>query len=268
MSPSETPEVVLHDLRAGDGLPLVLVHGFPLDHRMWDEVARFLPDGLAVVAPDAPGFGDALLTESEPSIEGIADAVAEALAARGVERAVVAGMSMGGYVALALAERHPGLVAALGLVDTKSVADAPEARDNRLRIADEAERTGSVAPVRGMREALLGETSRATRPDLVAEVGAWIEEQRPEAVAWAQRAMASRPDRTAVLAAYGGPVSVVVGVEDELTPIEQAEHLVESSHDASEAALVLVPDAGHLAAVEEPEHVAGALARLHARVTR
>lgn len=259
------PTIVLHDAHAGQGVPLVLVHGFPVDHRMWDRVVDALPAGIPVLAPDSPGFGDSPLPDVEPSVEAVADALATALDARGVDRAVVAGMSMGGYVVLALLERRPDLVAGVALVDTKSVADLPAARENRLRIAAEAEETGSVAPVLGMRETMLGATSRATRPDLAEEVGGWIADQDPRAVAWAQRAMAARPDRTAVLAAYEGPVTVVVGVEDDLTPLDQAEHLVESASAASEAALVLVPQAGHLAAAEGPEHVAGALARLHAR---
>lgn len=258
-------QVVLHVERAGDGLPLVLVHGFPVDHRMWTETVAWLGDTQHVLSVDLPGFGDAPQASGVPSVEAMADAVAAALDARGVPRAVVVGMSMGGYVVLALAERRPDLVAGLGLVDTKSVADAPAARENRLRVADEAEATSSVDPVLPMATTLLGDTSRARRPALRDTVAGWITEQRAASVAWAQRAMAARPDRTAVLAAYEGPVSVVVGAEDEITPLEAAEHLVDHTSDASDAALVIAPEAGHLAALEAPEHVAGALDRLAAR---
>lgn len=259
------PAAVLHVERAGDGVPLVLVHGFPLDHRMWAETVAWLGDTQHVLSVDLPGFGDAPPAPGEPSVEAMADAVAAALDAHDVPRAVVAGMSMGGYVVLALAERHPELLAGVALVDTKSVADLPPARDNRLRIAREAEETSSVAPVLPMATSLLGQTSRATRPALRDTVEGWIAEQRAASVAWAQRAMAARPDRTAVLAAYQGPVSVVVGDEDDVTPIDEAAHLVESTSDASDAALVIAPAAGHMAALEAPEHVAGALDRLHAR---
>jgi len=252
-----------HGDPAGEELPLVLVHGFPVDHRMWDETVAHLTAPAFVV--DLPGFGEAPDATGDPSVEALADAVAAALDAQGVRRAVVAGMSMGGYVALALVERHLALVAGLALVDTKIVADAPAARENRLRIAAEADAGGTVDPVRGMSETMLGETSRRTRPDLVATVGGWIAEQRAASVAWAQRAMAARPDRTAVLEAYEGPVTVVVGAEDELTPVEDAEHTLAHTSAASDGALVLAPDAGHLAALEAPEHVAGALDRLRAR---
>ncbi|GMA25240.1 alpha/beta hydrolase [Luteimicrobium album] len=265
--PDDVLTAVLHASGATDGdeLPVVLVHGFPVDHRMWDETIDQL--GVATLAVDLPGFGDAPDATGEPSVEAFADAVATALDAHGVGRAVVAGMSMGGYVALALAERRPDLVAGLALVDTKTVDDAPAARENRLRIAAEAEASGTVDAVRGMSETMLGETSRRTRPDLVSTVAGWIDAQRPASVAWAQRAMAARPDRTAVLEAYEGPVTVVVGTEDELTPVEDAEHTLEHTSAASDAALVLAPEAGHLAPLEAPAHVAGALERLHRRAS-
>ena len=250
----------LHTYRAGgDGLPLVLLHGFPLDHRMWDAVAAALPGGRAVHAvdlPGTPGRADAL---PEPALEASADDVATTLRAAGIDRAVVAGLSMGGYVALALLESHPGLVAGLALVDTKSTADTPEAHANRLRIAAEVEATGSVDAVRPMASSLLGETTRAARPGLADEVATWIDQQPPAGIAWSQRAMAARPDRSDVLSAYRGPVVVVVGDEDTVTPVEAAEHLVAAAADAR---LVVVPRAGHLSAVEQPAAVAAALADL------
>jgi pimeloyl-ACP methyl ester carboxylesterase len=265
---ARVPEAVLHVERAGEGTPLLLVHGFPLDRRMWMETVAWLGGSEPVWSVDLPGFGDAPSADSTPSVDAMADAVAAALAQRDASRVVVAGTSMGGYVALALVERHPALVAALALVDTKSVADTDDARANRLRIAAEAEAGTSVAPVLGMADTMLSETSRATRPALRDTVATWIGEQRAGSVAWAQRAMASRPDRTAVLEAFEGPVTVVVGAEDELTPPAQAEHLVDHTHEASDAALVIAPEAGHLAALEAPEHVAGALDRLSERAER
>lgn len=252
----------LHTYREdGDGLPLVLLHGFPLDHRMWDAVADALPAGRAVHAVDLPGTPGNADDLPEPALEASADLVAEVLRAAGVQAAVVAGLSMGGYVALALVERHPELVAGLALVDTKSTADAPEARANRLRIADEAETTRSVDAVRPMAASLLGETTRAARPELADEVAAWIDQQEPAGIAWSQRAMAARPDRSDVLRAFRGPVAVVVGDEDTVTPVEAAEHLVATAEGAR---LVVVPQAGHLSSVEQPAAVAAALADLAA----
>lgn len=255
--------MTLHTYRSGDdGLPLVLLHGFPLDHRMWDATAAAVPGTRAVLGVDLPGTPGAADALPEPALEASADVVAADLRAAGVERAVVAGLSMGGYVALALAERHPDLVAGLGLVDTKSTADTDEARANRLRIADAAQDGATVEPVRPMASAVLGETTRTARPELVDVVSGWIDDQPPAGVAWSQRAMAARPDRTDVLQAFRGPVQVVVGDEDTITPVEAAEHMVETARDAQ---LVVVARAGHLSALEAPDDVAAALADLAQR---
>ncbi|HEY5518523.1 MAG TPA: alpha/beta hydrolase, partial [Cellulomonas sp.] len=182
----------------------------------------------------------------------------------GVERAVVAGLSMGGYVGMALVERHPELVAGLGLLDTKSTADDDAARANRLRIALAVLTDGEVDAVLGMRRSLLGETSRVLRPDLVERLELWIRSQGPAGVAWSQRAMAGRPDRTEVLARFAGPAFVLVGAEDEVTPLAAARHLEAALVAAAE--LVVVPRSGHMTSIENPEPVAAALAALLLRV--
>lgn len=250
--------VVLHDLRSGSGLPLVLLHAFPLDARMWTDVAALLPGDVPVLAADLPGLGAAAGAPlPEPSLEAAADAVARALRSAGHDRAVVAGLSMGGYVTLALAERHPALVAGLGLLDTKSTADPDDARANRLRVASVVEAAGTVDEVLPMATALLGAASRE-HPELVARLEAWIGAQAPAGVAWSQRAMAARPDRTAVLAGYRGPALVLVGEEDQPTPVSAARAMA----DALGIQPVVVPAAGHLTAVEAPSAVATALGDL------
>ena len=134
----------LHTYRAdGDGLPLVLLHGFPLDHRMWDEVASLLPPGHPVHAVDLPGTPGHATDLPEPALETSADLVAEVLRAAGVERAVVAGLSMGGYVALALVERHPDLV------------DSPSSDDA-------IGRTGATEPVVSASSAMRSRLARAS----------------------------------------------------------------------------------------------------------
>ncbi|HEY0118660.1 MAG TPA: alpha/beta hydrolase [Cellulomonas sp.] len=244
-------------------LPLVLLHAFPLDSRMWDAAGALVPGPRPVYAvdlPGSPGHTDAL--PAVPSLDACADLVAAALGEAGIVRAVVAGLSMGGYVALALLERHPTLVAGLSLVDTKSVADTPAAAASRLARAGRLEESGTVDEVLPDVDTLLGETSRAARRDVRDEVLGWIREQAPAGLAWSQRAMAARPDRTAVLHAFPGPVTVVVGDEDTVTPVAAAEHM---SLAAGGAPLVVVRGAGHLSAVEDPAAVAAALADLAQR---
>jgi pimeloyl-ACP methyl ester carboxylesterase len=251
-------------LRDGGGVPLVLLHGFPLDLRMWAPLASKLPDGIRAIGVDLPGQGHSELDGMRPRLEDAADAVHRTLREQGEGNAVVVGLSMGGYVALALTERHPGFVRGLGLIDTKSTADTEEARKNRLRIADAVTSLQTLEPVLGMPAALLGATSAATRRQLFPTLEAWIRGQSPVGVAWAQRAMAARPDRTAVLGQYDGPVSVIVGAEDQLTPVAEAEHMADAARDG---ALTIVPAVGHLSAIEDPGTVAAALALLHQRAS-
>ena len=258
--------------RVGAGrVPLVLLHGFPLDHRMWDDVVDLLPGDGTVLALDLPGLGaspsgedvaDALGAPAEPSLDTAADAVAATLRAAGVDRAVVAGLSMGGYVAMALVERHPDLVAGLGLLDTRPTADDDATRANRLRIARAVLAESEVDAVLGMRRTLLGETSRFLRPDLVERLEEWICSQGPAGIAWSERAMAGRPDRTHVLERFGGPGLVLVGAEDQFTPLAAARQLAESVRTE----LVVVPRAGHMSSIETPEPVAAALDALVLRV--
>jgi len=235
-------------------LPVVLLHGFPFDSRMWDDVAARVTVRGAVLAVDLPGLGGSpLATGTEPSLERSADLVAAALAARGVVRAAVVGLSMGGYVALALLERHPDLVAALGLLDTTSAADQDGPRANRLRIAGEVEASGTVEVVRPMVHAVLGASSVRSRPELAVRLGRLVDEQAPAGVAWSQRAMAGRPDRTAALRAFAGPALVLVGDGDEVTPLAAAERMRSALTGAE---LVVVPRSGHMSAVEQPAAVA------------
>jgi pimeloyl-ACP methyl ester carboxylesterase len=258
----------LHD---GGGLPLVLLHGFPLDHRMWAACAAHLPPGTRAIGVDLPGAGHSDLDGYQPSIEHAADWVYRTMVAAGEGNAVVVGHSMGGYVALALAERHPGFVAGLGLVNTKSTADTDEARAKRLRIAAAAESSQTVDAVLGMPADLVGATTTERRRHLFPVLDSWIRAQSPAGVAWAQRAMASRPDRTAVLERFAAPVAVVVGTEDTITPLAEAEHMVQaagapSAHSGGDAALTLVPGVGHMSALEDPQAVAAALGLLHTQV--
>ena len=263
--------LALHTLRRGvpGSLPLVVLHGFPVDHRMWLDVTDLLPGERTVIAPDLPGFGTspsgpdvAAALGTDPavaSIDVMGDGVAASLRAAGVERAVVAGLSMGGYVALSMLERHPDLVAGLGLLDTKATADDDEARAKRLEIAERVRAEQRVEAVYGMRTSVLGATNRVARPDLVERVFTWIADQGPSAVAWAQEAMAARPDRTALLADYPGPAVVVVGEEDELSPVDVARGM---SYRLADSDLVIVPRSGHMTSIESPQPVASALSRL------
>ena len=260
--------MLAHDVagRLGPGVPMVLLHAFPLERSIWSGVVgQLAAAGVAVITVDLPGLGDSPLPQGEPSLDVSADAVVAVLDRLAVPRAVVCGVSMGGYVALAIARRHPARLAGLGLIDTKAQADAPEAKDNRERIALAVLGEAGTRALAPMIDGLLGPTSHAGRPQVVARVRAGLAAARPQGVAWSQRAMAARPDMTGLLPAIGVPAAVLVGAEDALTPPQVAHDLAAGLPDA---VLTVLSGAGHLSPMEDPDAVAGALLGLLLRIRR
>ncbi len=249
----------------GEGPVLVLLHAFPLDHRMWLPVAEQLADrGVRVIVPDLAGFGGAPVPDQEPSLDVMADRVLTALDDRGVTQFAVAGLSMGGYVVMALLRQVPDRIRAIALVDTKMSADPPEARTGRLVVADRVVADQSTESlVATMVPNLLGATTLAQRPVVEATVAQWIREADPAGVSWAQRAMAARPDSAADLAAFRGSALVLAGNEDVISPPAEQQSM---AHTIPNAALVLLPGSGHLSAVEAPDAVAQALAHWAAAI--
>lgn len=264
--------------RAKTEQALVLLHGFPFDATMWDgvgpEVSALLGPDVSVLAFDLPGFGGSAAALNDPaaqppSFNFTADLVAQQLAAAGISRAVFAGLSMGGYVALALLERHPELFSALALLDTKAQADDDAARHRRMEVAQRVLDTESLEAVLPMSATLLA-PARRDDEELIAQLRATIAAQPAAAIVWTQRAMADRPDRTGLLTALAHPALVLVGAQDEVTPIstanEMTKHLQRSPQ--AEVTQVVVADAGHLTAVEQPAEVARILGAFSAGVLR
>jgi pimeloyl-ACP methyl ester carboxylesterase len=246
---------------AGPGL--VLLHAFPLDRSVWTAVAERLGESMPVAAVNLPGFGATPLPPGTPDLLASVDLVGDVLDSWGRERAVLVGVSMGGYVALAFAARYPGRVAGLGLVDTKTEADGPRARQDRERMAEAVLGPAGTRVLAPMVESLLGSTTRANRPEILAWLERMLQEAPVAAVAWSQRAMAARQDTRAVLADTDVPVAVVVGEQDVLTPPPVAADLAATARDA---VLTVIPDAGHLSPVEAPRQVADAVTALMVRV--
>ncbi|MEY3734078.1 MAG: hypothetical protein RL347_1437 [Actinomycetota bacterium] len=232
----------------------LLLHAFPFNGSMWDDVAdRLRADGHVVVAPDLRGFGHVPLGDDAPDLQRMVEDVVSLLG----EPAVIVGCSMGGYVALGIARSRPDLVQALALVDTKATADGDFARGNRERIAMLAE-TGDDWSA-GMIDGLLGETTREARPDAVARVTGVLADAPRATVAWAQRAMAHRSEALDVLRDLDAPVLVVVGDQDTMSPMPEQDLIVEACTDVR---LVVIPDCGHLSPLEAPSEVAAALTSL------
>jgi pimeloyl-ACP methyl ester carboxylesterase len=241
---------------AGSGTPLVLLHAFPLSARMWESQLDELPgpDGTEarVLAVDLRGFGGTALGADAPSLDLLADDIALLLDAAGIDQAVLGGVSLGGYIAMAFARRYPDRLAGLLLADTKGTADTETARANRERVAKAVLARDSVRLLvdEQLPTPLLGETTAKRCPKLVDFVAELIQEASPAAVAWAQRAMAARPDSLESLRSVDVPALVVVGDEDVLTPVSDAEALASA---LPQAELTILPGAGHLSPLEVPE---------------
>jgi len=225
-----------------DSLPLVLLHAFPVDSRMWDGVREH----IEVITPDQRASG-------RPDLETAAREVLRGLDERGVDRFVAGGCSMGGYLAMALLRIAEERVAGLVLADTRSGADTDEARANRLAMADRLDAEGMGEWVADGAAHLLGPNADAAAVAFVRRI---VLEQDPANLAWAQRAMAARPDSGEMLANTDLPALVVVGELDALTPPAQARQI---ANYLGSSTLIELAGVGHLAPVEAPTAFASAV---------
>jgi pimeloyl-ACP methyl ester carboxylesterase len=243
--------VDLHVRESGSGPPIVLLHAFPLSSAMWLEQRNSLGERFRVVTPDQRGFGGSPLGYDKPSLDHVADDVAALLDGLGLDDVVLGGLSMGGYAAMAFLRRHPARVRALVLADTKLGADPVEAAASRERIAARLEDEASSAVlVEDVLPALLGTTTVRDRPLVAGRVKGLVEAAPPAAAAWAQRAMAARPDSLDTLRSADVPALVVWGEEDALASRADVDAMVEA---LPQGRLAVVPAAGHLSAVERPD---------------
>jgi pimeloyl-ACP methyl ester carboxylesterase len=235
----------------GVGRPVVLLHAFPLSSAMWLDQREGLSALARVVTPDLRGFGGSPLGEDDPSLDACADDLAALLDTLGLDRVVLGGLSMGGYVAMAFLRRRADRVEALLLADTKATGDPEPGRANRLRIADELDRDPSSSVlVDDVLPALLGRATTSGRPLVAGRVRGLVKAAPAGAAAWAQRAMAARPDSLEVLRGTHVPALVLVGDQDELSPVADAQAMADV---LPQGQLVVLPEAGHLSAVETPD---------------
>ncbi|MGE3274137.1 MAG: alpha/beta fold hydrolase [Vicinamibacterales bacterium] len=231
---------------------LVLLHAFPLSAAMFEPQLKQPPAGWRVLAPDLAGFGgssDIEETDRGAEIDDYARDVVTLLTELGVPGAVVGGVSMGGYVTFAVLRRAPELVRGVVLVDTRATADSPEGRANRRSMLAQVDREGVGAVGRDMMPKLLGATTREAGA-LEPTVRRIIIQQSPEAVRGAIRRMMDRPDSSRELGTLAVPLLIVVGAEDTLTPVSDAEAM---AAQAPGAELAVIPAAGHLSSLEQPQ---------------
>ncbi|HEY0970659.1 MAG TPA: alpha/beta fold hydrolase [Gemmatimonadales bacterium] len=232
----------------GDGTPVLFVHGFPHDHALWDPQLRTLGEHARCIAPDMRGFGGSG-REGPWTMDRYADDLACLLDHLSVERAVVCGLSMGGYVSFAFWRRHRDRVRALVLCDTRPGPDSEEGKEKRRAIIDLARSEGAVAVAGQLIENMLGRTTHERRPEVVEGMRRMLERAPVEGIVGASEAMIARPDSTPDQATITVPTLVMVGEEDTLTPPDEARRM----HDAiAGSRLEVLAGAGHASNVERP----------------
>jgi 3-oxoadipate enol-lactonase len=236
--------------RRGRGAPLVLIHGYPLDHTIWSEVVPLLEDDFDLILPDLRGFGESGAVKSDYRVSDLASDIAGLLDHLKINQAIIAGHSMGGYVALAFARAYPQRLAGLGMISSQVLADPPDRKEGRYKTAAEVAEKG----VGIVADAMASKLSADANIQLF--VHKMIESQNPLGVIGALKAMAERPDSAEFFAKLKVPAVIVHGDADALIPIERGREMKVALAAAHYAEL---PGAGHMPMMENPGAVASAL---------
>jgi len=235
----------------GTGLPVVLLHAFPFDREMWrPQHGPLSAEDFRVLAPDFPGFGQSTSGNGEFTIDDAADVIADFLTSLKIDRAVIGGLSMGGYVAMAFARKHPSHVAALILADTRAAADDETAREGRNKAIAAVKANGPAAFGESMLPKLLSEQTQKTTSRVVEFVRKLATRQTAPAVIAALLALRDRADAVASLESIPVPTLILVGEFDAVTPPLAAARLAAHIKGSE---LAHIPEAGHLSNVENPD---------------
>jgi pimeloyl-ACP methyl ester carboxylesterase len=241
---------------AGKGVPVALFHGFPLDRSMWDAQVEALSPRARLIVPDLRGFGESTVREGATRMETFAADARALLDHLRIERAVIGGLSMGGYVAFAFYRLCPDRVQALILCDTKAAADTPEARKGRAETAELARAQGMHAIAERMLPRLLAPATFDARPETADRVRRMILRAPVAGVVGALQGMAERSDAVPLLPEIRCPVLIVVGANDVISPPAEAEAMRAKLPNGR---LVVVANAGHMAPMENPGDVNAAI---------
>ncbi len=234
----------------GSGPCVVLLHGYPFNRSLWREQVAELEQRHRVIVPDLRGHGQSEVTPGVATMEDLAGDVASLLDTLKVSRPTIGGLSMGGYVALAFYRLVPLQVRALVLADTRAQGDTDEARQNREQQAENAQREGMEGIADALLPKLLAPETVARRPEVVRRVREMMVSTNPEGAAAALRGMAQRQDHTSFLSRVIAPALIVVGSEDAITPVADAELM---HREIGGSRCEVINGAGHVSNIEKPE---------------
>ena len=232
----------------GAGPPIVFIHGFPHNRSLWAPQVNALVDRARCIAIDLRGFGESSV-QPPFSVDQFADDIAQLLRALRIDRAVIAGLSMGGYIAFAFWRRHRAMVRALVLADTRAGSDSEEGRAKRRDLIALARSKGSGAVADTQVTGMVGKTTREKHPAIVDAVHRMLSSAPVDGVVGALEAMMARPDSTSMLPTIDVPTLIIVGEEDALTPVTEARAM----HAAIPLSrLEVLTGAGHVSNLERP----------------
>ncbi len=250
----------LHFVEQGQGTPLVCLHGFPLNHAMWKEQLAGLSYCYRVIAPDLQGFGQSELATSNSerlTMEQLADDVNALLDVLGItEPIVLCGLSMGGYVAWQFAKKYPSRLKGLIQCDTRAIADTPEGVANRHRLAGLVLENGAEVVSTAMLPNLFAAITSERQQAAISQMRDIIHANSPRTIAAALRGMAERPDVRAWLPQCDVPSLLICGIDDKISTVTEMQEMARSMPRAN---LVVVPEAGHMAPLENPAVVNAAI---------
>lgn len=242
----------------GDGQPIVFLHGFPHDRTLWAAQRVALAPQARCIVPDIRGFGQSS-THGPHSMDQYADDVVALLDWLQIERAVVCGLSMGGYIAMALWRRHPDRVRAFVFCDTRAGADSEETKGRRDELMALVRRDGTRAIADAQISGMVGAGTRERRPEVVAALRAMMGRQSAAGIIGALHALRDRPDSRGTLQTISVPTLVLVGEDDVLTPIKEARAIAEALPPAARVRLEIIAGAGHVPCLERPAATTHAL---------
>lgn len=237
------------DLGEGD-LPIIFLHGFPFDKSMWNGQLEALSSSYRVIACDIRGFGKSRDEVTSFSIDLFSIDLAKFMCALGIKKAIICGLSMGGYIALNFQKKYPELVEALILCDTQCISDSKDVKESRLLQINEIEENGPAAFNEKFVKKVFCEESLTEKKELVEELTRVVNANSPHIIAEGLRALSARSETCSSLSEIPVPTLIICGREDQVTPLEQSEYMHRA---ADRSSFRVIEKAGHVSNLEQPE---------------